>query len=379
MKLEEYICKGTQKLRCGYTTGSCAAAASKAAAEMLMTGRTVSSVELMTPKGIKLCLDVNEPQLSAESASCSIIKDSGDDPDITNGIAVYSAVTLAESGFEITGGSGVGKVTKPGLDRPVGDYAINTVPRSMIKEAVLDVCSQCGYEGGIKVEIYIPEGESLAEKTYNPRLGIIGGISVIGTSGIVEPMSTRAILETVRVEMNMRKAEGKHSIVLTLGNYGEGYLAKELSFIQDRNVKCSNFIGDALDTAMEMGFENVLIAGHIGKLVKLGTGIMNTHSAQADGRIEVLVMCALLADADIDTLRKLTECVSTDAALDILNGRGLLRQTMDKLMERTQTYLDSKTKGRINAGALMFSNVYGFLGQTEKSGDITPILREEYS
>ena len=376
--MDNYIYHDGKMLRRGYTTGTCAAAASAAAARMLF-GMPCDEIELRLPGGDMLTLRPVDMKKDGDTASCAVIKDSGDDPDITNGIAVYSAITLAESGFEITGGRGVGKVTKPGLDRPVGDYAINTVPRSMIKEAVLDVCSQCGYDGGIRVEIYIPEGESLAEKTYNPRLGIIGGISVIGTSGIVEPMSTRAILETVRVEMNMRKAEGKHSIVLTLGNYGEGYLAKELSFIQDRNVKCSNFIGDALDMAMEMGFENVLIAGHIGKLVKLGTGIMNTHSAQADGRIEVLVMCALLADADIDTLRKLAECVSTDAALDILNGRGLLRQTMDKLMERTQTYLDSKTKGRINAGALMFSNVYGFLGQTEKAGDITAILREEYS
>ena len=192
-------------------------------------------------------------------------------------------------------------------------------------------------------------------------------------------MSTTALLDTVRLEMNMRKAEGRHSIILTLGNYGAGYLAKELSFIGDKNVKCSNFIGDALDIAMELGFENVLIAGHIGKLVKLGTGIMNTHSAQADGRIEVLVMCALMGGADIDTLRRLTNCVSTDAALDILHEKGYLDAAMDVLMQRTQNYLDAKAKDRIDIGALMFSNVYGFLGQTEKAVMITEKLREEYS
>ncbi|MBP3267680.1 MAG: cobalamin biosynthesis protein CbiD, partial [Ruminococcus sp.] len=270
--MDKYIYHDGKMLRRGYTTGTCAAAASAAAARMLF-GLPCEEIELTVPSGDTLILHPVDMKCDGSSALCAVIKDSGDDPDVTNGVAVYSKVELTESGFEITGGRGVGKVTQAGLDRPVGDFAINTVPRSMIKTAVLDVCKLAGYDKGIRVTIYVPGGEELALKTYNPRLGIVGGISIIGTSGIVEPMSTTALLDTVRLEMNMRKAEGRHSIILTLGNYGAGYLAKELSFIGDKNVNCSNFIGDALDIAMELGFENVLIAGHIGKLVKLGTGI----------------------------------------------------------------------------------------------------------
>ncbi|MBR5683614.1 MAG: cobalamin biosynthesis protein CbiD [Ruminococcus sp.] len=355
MKLEEYICRGKEKLRCGYTTGSCAAAAAKAAAEMLMTGRKAEYVELMTPRGIKLCLDVTGQKLGGGAASCAIVKDSGDDPDITNGIKVFAEVSAAESGVEIIGGEGIGRVTKAGLDQPVGEAAINSVPRRMICEAVMEIAEKYGYSGGFRVKISVPDGIGIAKKTYNPRMGIEGGISIIGTSGIVEPMSNAALVETIRTEAKMRRAEGQRNMLLTLGNYSESFVQNELSFSLERSVTCSNFIGEAIDIGLELGFESILIVGHIGKLVKLGAGIMNTHSSWADGRMDVLVTCGVLAGADMDTLRKLPDCATADAAMDILDEKGYLEKTAEVLEKRMESYLNARVKGEARIAAIAFS------------------------
>ncbi|MBO4524742.1 cobalt-precorrin-5B (C(1))-methyltransferase CbiD [Ruminococcus sp.] len=378
MKLEEYICRGKQKLRCGYTTGSCAAAAAKAAAEMLMTGREVVSVELLTPKGIKLCLDVNNQKLSDDSASCSIVKDSGDDPDITNGISVFAEVSTAVSGVEIIGGNGIGRVTKAGLDQPVGEAAINTVPRRMIYEAVMEIAEKYGYSGGFRVKISVPDGCDIAAKTYNPRMGIEGGISIIGTSGIVEPMSNTALVETIRTEAKMRRAEGQRNMLLTLGNYSESFVQNELAFSLERSVTCSNFIGDAIDIGLELGFESILIVGHIGKLVKLGAGIMNTHSSWADGRMDVLVTCGVIAGVDVDTLKKIPDCVTADAAMDILDEKGYLEKTAEVLEKRIENYLNARVNGEAKIAAIAFSFKRDLLIKTSLADElIKAIMGEE--
>ncbi len=378
MKLEEYICRGKQKLRCGYTTGSCAAAAAKAAAEMLMTGRKVISVELLTPKGIKLCLDVNEQKLSDDSASCSIVKDSGDDPDITNGISVFAEVSTTVSGVEIIGGKGIGRVTKAGLDQPVGEAAINTVPRRMIYEAVMEIAEKYGYSGGFSIKISVPKGCEIATKTYNPRMGIEGGISIIGTSGIVEPMSNTALVETIRTEAKMRRAEGQRNMLLTLGNYSESFVQNELAFSLERSVTCSNFIGDAIDIGLELGFESILIVGHIGKLVKLGAGIMNTHSSWADGRMDVLVTCGVIAGVDVDTLKKIPDCVTADAAMDILDEKGYLEKTAEVLEKRIENYLNARVNGEAKIAAIAFSFKRDLLIKTSLADElIKTIMGEE--
>ena len=375
--MNEFIYRSGKMLRCGYTTGSCAAA--KAAAIGILTGETVSSVELATPKGITLTLDIHEPEITAGYAKCAVKKDSGDDPDITNGILVSAKVTKAESGITITGGEGIGKVTKPGLDQPVGEYAINSVPRKMITEAVRGAAEKYGYYGGFSVEISIPGGAELAKRTYNPRLGIEGGISVIGTSGIIEPMSNTALIDTIRTEIRMRKAEGHENIFFTLGNYSENYIARTMPFDIDKSVKCSNFIGEAIDIALEYGFRGILITGHIGKLVKLGAGIMNTHSAQADGRMDVLVTCGVLAGADTGTLKKIPECATTDAALAILDEAGYLRETLDILSKRAGYYLDAKVKGAAKTAAIMFSDKYDISVKTAGVDELLKAIEEEYN
>ena len=340
--LDEYIYHGKEKLRCGYTTGSCAAAASKAAAEMLLTGEFVHETQLMTPKGIELHLPTENAEISEVFASCAVRKDSGDDPDITNGILVYAKSERIPFGIEIDGGKGIGRVTKAGLDQPVGNAAINSVPRKMISAAVSEICEKYDYHGGIRITISVPDGEQIALKTYNPRMGIEGGISIIGTSGIVEPMSSRALIDTIKVEERMRRSEGRKNLLLTIGNYSRNFLAENMPMIMNYGVKCSNYIGDAIDIALELGFESVLIVGHIGKLVKLGAGIMNTHSAQADGRMDVLVTCGVMADVDPQILKKLPSCATVDAALDELDKANAVDRVAAVLMEKALYYLDAK-------------------------------------
>ncbi|WP_303820859.1 cobalt-precorrin-5B (C(1))-methyltransferase CbiD [Ruminococcus flavefaciens] len=377
MRLEEYVYRGAEKLRCGYTTGSCAAAAAKAAAEMIFTGHEVTGVKLMTPKGIMLDLDVVDAEMKDGSASCAIVKDSGDDPDITNGIRVYSRVRLIPEGTVILGGEGVGVVTKAGLDRPVGDAAINTVPRRMISGAVAEIAEKYGYSGGFEVTVSIPQGVELAKKTFNPRMGIEGGISVIGTSGIVEPMSNTAVIETIRAEANIRRAAGQRNMLLTIGNYSEDFVQRELPFSLERSVTCSNFIGDSIDIGMELGFESILIVGHIGKLVKLGAGIMNTHSSWADGRMDVLVTCGVLAGADTDTLKRLPDCATADAAMDILEEGGYLEKTADILSRRMDSYLRARVKDSIPIAALAFSYKRQLQVRTALAEELIKAITEE--
>ena len=377
--MDRFVFRSGEKLRCGFTTGSCAAAASKAAASAVLSGAPAERVGLPTPKGITLDIPVERCEISGRSALCSVIKDSGDDPDVTNGIEVCARVELTGGGVTIDGGEGVGTVTKPGLDQPPGNAAINSVPRKMIAAAVSEAAEQYDYHGGFHVVISIPRGAEIAAKTYNPRMGIEGGISVIGTTGIVEPMSSSALVDTIRLEERMRRSEGCRSLLLTLGNYSQSFIQRSMPFALDRCVTCSNFIGDAVDAALEYGFERILIIGHIGKMAKLGAGIMNTHSAQADGRMEVLVTCGLLAGASTDVLKRITECVTADAAIALLKEAGVLEGAMEILGRRAEYYLSAKVKGAVPTGAVMFSDKFGILVETPSAGELIKTITEEYN
>jgi len=318
-------------LRCGYTTGTCAAAAAKAATEMLLKKQLIHEVSVVIPNGEVPVFEVLDAFFNEESASCAIKKQSGDDPDVTDGILVYATVSSIPQGVSIDGGKGVGRVTKPGLDQPVGSAAINSIPRKMIANEVTAVCNAAHYAGGINVVISIPGGEELALRTFNPRLGIIGGLSIIGTSGIVEPMSNTALIGAIRTDLQVLAAAGEIRLLVTVGNFGERFAADVLGLPLLYQVKCANFIGDTLTAAAELGFERVLVAGHIGKLVKLGLGITNTHSAHGDGRLEALIACALRAGAGLELLSKIDDCATTEAAVSLLREAELLSQTMEIL------------------------------------------------
>lgn len=377
MKLETYVYKDQKKLRCGYTTGSCSAAAAKAAVAMLLTGKKVETVSLLTPKGIKLQLLVENVCLSEKRAACGIRKDAGDDADVTNGILIMAeAEKRDEPGVFLTGGQGIGRVTKPGLEQQPGCYAINRIPRQMIREAAESVMEENGYEGGISIVISAPEGERIAAKTFNPSLGIEGGISILGTSGIVEPMSEKALVDTIALEMQMHEARGESYCIITPGNYGMHFIRQTLKLDLKKTVKCSNFIGDTIDMAPVYHMKGLLLVGHLGKLVKLGVGIMNTHSRYADGRMEVLAACALEAGADTGLLREIMNCVTTDEAVAVCKEAGLSEQVMAILMKKIEFHLKKRIYEGIRIGAVVFSNQYGLLGMTEEAEWLLPVIRE---
>ena len=362
--MEEYIVKDGKKLRLGYTTGSCAAAAAKAAAFMLLTGRRKDTIDLLTPKGIRLHLTVEEIRITSAEASCAIRKDSGDDPDATRGTLVFACVRKTDApGVLIDGGAGVGRVTKRGLDQPVGAAAINSVPRRMIEENVREVCALCGYDGGVSVVISVPEGEALAKKTFNPRLGIVGGISILGTTGIVEPMSEQALVDTIRVELRQRREMGAEYVLLTPGNYGADFIRDSIGIDPRTAVLTSNFIGDALELSHELGFHGALLIGHIGKLVKLAGGMWNTHSKFGDCRMELLAAHAASLGLRPEKVSELLACVMCDDALRILLEEQLYDSVLARLAGRIEFHLRHKC-GEMEVGAMVFSKEYGRLCQT---------------
>ncbi|ABX41749.1 cobalt-precorrin-5B (C(1))-methyltransferase CbiD [Lachnoclostridium phytofermentans] len=370
-----YILKDNKKLRYGYTTGSCAAAAAKAATLMLLCKTEVHYVDLMTPKGIRLNLKILDIIMEEDSVTCAVQKDSGDDPDVTNGIMVYAKVSKNEEGTVcIDGGIGVGRVTKAGLEQPKGNAAINRVPRQMITDAVMEVCDENDYASGINVEIIIPQGVEIAKRTFNPNLGIVGGISVLGTSGIVEPMSEAALIESIRVEMKMAVANGAEYLLLSPGNYGADFTKENLSIPNVQSIKFSNYVGEAIDIANELGVKGILFISHIGKFIKVAGGIMNTHSKYADARMEILAANAVLAGASIHTLEEILKCVTTDEALAILELSGITEKTMEHVVEKIKHYLNRRAYESMEIGAIIFSNEYGILGQTENAKELLRCL-----
>ncbi len=368
--MENYVYKENRKLRCGYTTGSCAAAASKAAAIMLLTKRRVDVISLKTPKGLILNLKIEEINISETEVCCAVRKDAGDDADCTDGVLVFAKVGYCDSGINIDGGFGVGRITKPGLDQPVGAAAINSVPRRMIEEAVLDVFETCSYSGGMSIEIYVPMGVSIAENTFNPRLGIEGGISILGTSGIVEPMSEQALVATIYAEMKLRAFGGTKNLLVTPGNYGRDFARDYLGLDLDSGIKCSNFIGETIDMAYEFQIERILLIGHIGKLVKIAAGIMNTHSKWADARMEVLCSAAVMAGADIYICRKILQCVTADEAVEILKRNDLIESVMSYIMQKIYVNLNRRAYEGMTVEVIMFSNIYGVLGTTNSAMEL---------
>lgn len=366
--MENYIIKDGKRLRLGYTTGSCAAAAAKAAAWMLLTGRKRERISITTPKGITLDLEVKQIRMEPGLVQCAIEKDSGDDPDVTKGTLIFASVSPTKApGITIDGGEGIGRVTKRGLDQPVGAAAINSVPRQMIRENVEQVCRLADYRGGLSVLIFAPEGEKLAKKTFNPRLGIMGGISILGTTGIVEPMSEQALVDTIRVELRQRRENGAEYVLLTPGNYGSDYIRESLGIDPKTAVLTSNFIGDALDICAELGFRGALLIGHIGKLVKLAGGMMNTHSKYGDCRMEILAAHAGAAGLEGERISQMLECATCDDAIRILDEAGLREQTLGRLIRRIAFLLSCRAGETLETGAVLFSKEYGLLCETENA------------
>ena len=375
--MEQFVVKDGKQLRLGYTTGSCAAAAAKAAGWMLLTGREKKTIGLHTPKGIDLTLHVEEITRGADFVSCAIAKDAGDDPDVTAGALIFARVALkASPGVDIDGGFGVGRVTKPGLDQSVGNAAINSVPRAMIRENLLEIARELDYPGGFTVEISVPLGEELAKKTFNPRLGIEGGISILGTTGIVEPMSEQALVDTIHVELRQRREGGADYVLLAPGNYGVDYIKGAMGIDPATAVMTSNFIGDALEMCRELDFRGVLLIGHIGKLVKLAGGMWNTHSRYGDCRMDILTACAAAEGLHGGAAAEMLCCATCDDALRLLKEQGLYDAVLHRLAGRIDAMLPYKC-GDMEAGAILFSKEYGYLCETKGAAALLRRIKED--
>ena len=438
--MDTFVYKDHKKLRCGYTTGTCAALAAQGAVRFLLTGSWKETEEIMTPKGIPVAISLEEKSSGDGWAECAVRKDAGDDYDVTNGILVYaraefvkdknfyqkvqmSHLESSESGaageketpglrledgsqqekeepdqqnaessetlIEIDGGIGIGRVTKPGLDQPVGAAAINSVPRKMIRDAVYALLEEAGEFLPVSITISVPAGVEAAKKTFNPVLGIEGGISVLGTSGIVEPMSEEALVETIRTHLNVLRAEGRKWVIAVLGNMGAGFLK---GYLTEQNktsvgsmeafmnslVTMSNFVGRTIDITAELGFSGILIAGHMGKLVKIGNGIMNTHSREADGRMDTMLSCALSAGTeDLELLRKIQESNTTDEVMDHLKQAGILDDTIKVLLKRAAWHLAHRSRDEVKTGMIVFGTKGEYLGETEDADMILKKALEE--
>jgi cobalt-precorrin-5B (C1)-methyltransferase len=350
-------------LKTGYTTGSCATAASKAAISMLLSKNVIDTVQITVPTGQKLSLEVLDISRGIDTCSCAIRKDGGDDPDATHNMLIYSTVSLVPSKGKrkilIDGGEGVGRVTLKGLDQKVGNAAINSVPRSMIEAAVLDVLNECDESlienKDVSVVISIPNGEEVARRTFNPHLGIVGGLSILGTTGIVDPMSSRALIATFKTELSVFKEQGIKNFSLVLGNYGLNFAENELNIELKPYVMCSNYLGDTLDCAIENKMEDVLLVAHIGKLVKCAVGILNTHSRNGDGRIDAFIRSALVCGASLSCLREIEKSATTDAILQVLVKYEILEEVLLDIKRRVVETINRRTYGFLNVEIICFT------------------------
>lgn len=338
--LDKYITQDGKRLRLGYTTGSAATGAAKAAAIMLETGREIEFVEIETPAMIDLELEVLDIEIGEGFVSCGIVKDAGDDPDSTDGMKIYARVSKREDGeIVIDGGEGIGRITKKGLFGKIGEAAINPVPRQMIEKELRELSSS-----GHNVLIYAPEGVEVGKKTFNENIGIEGGISIIGTKGIVYPMSNDALIKTIELELDsIYEEHGNVRILFVLGNHGES-LIKEKG-VDLPTVKVSNFIGEAFSYAYYKGFRDFLLVGHIGKLSKLSIGIFNTHNRTADTRLEAFIYYMAMRGFSYEKFLDVSRLTTAEQAAEYLFDHGLEYIIGDMTKgseERIRTYLKDK-------------------------------------
>ncbi|HBG5847599.1 TPA: cobalt-precorrin-5B (C(1))-methyltransferase [Clostridioides difficile] len=407
--MEEYVYIDGKKYRRGYTTGSCATGASKAAVYMLITKNKINTINIDTPKGIPLLLKVDNINISDTFVECSIKKDGGDDIDATHTMDIYARAEIVSKNdknkgyltlkdidslstnseckselykfIRVYGGTGIGVVTKKGLSVDVGKPAINPTPLKMINHEIRKLIgdnfeSILGNDKVLKITIFAPQGETVAKKTFNPRLGIVGGISIIGTTGIVEPMSDEGWKKSLSIELQMKKEQGLDKIILVPGNHGEQFIREKLNLDIKYVVRVSNFIGYMIKEAQRIGYKKILMAGHIGKFIKVSAGIFNTHSKVADARNEILVANLALMGARYEFLNKINQCVTTEEAVELINSseyREVYNILSNKCRERVKQYLNEDSDD-IDVEVIIFSMDKSSLGKSDNTDDLVEVF-----
>ena len=338
-KIEEYVYFHGKKLRYGYTTGSSATAATKAALTYLLDNdkNDIPEVTIGLPSGKPLTIKINSLKKKEDYVLASVLKDGGDDPDVTHGLEIFSRVSLRnDSEINIFGGVGVGKVTKNGLPIPPGNSAINPTPMKMIRETVESILP----EGmGADVEIFVPKGEETAKKTLNSKLGIVGGISILGTTGIVKPMSEEAWKASLAVELKMAlEITGSEEAIFLFGNRGKQYLTDNFQDNTSQAVVISNFVGYMFDRACEFKAKKIYFIGELGKFVKVAGGIFHTHSRVSDAKMEILTANALLVGESMENLKKIMASNTTEEATKYIEKTEVYDLLAKKAKQKCEEY-----------------------------------------
>jgi len=332
-----------RKLRTGFTTGTCAAAASKAALLALVNQKTIDIVEVKLPKGNKLSIQIHSCVFNKKSSRCSVIKDGGDDPDVTHGaeIIVDLKITDVVNQVEIHGGEGIGTVTKPGLGLEIGKPAINPVPKKMVEENVREVSDIILKKSGIQLIISVPKGAEIALKTDNPRLGIVGGISILGTSGIVIPYSTASFAAAIRQSLDVTVAMGNDTVVLTTGGRSEDFAKPLFELPTHCFVQMGDFAGYSIEQCSKKGIKKAFVVGFIGKLAKMATGVKQTHVKGSKVNMNFLSIIAQKSGADEKTILEINEANSARHVLEIIKKvdiQNFFRQICSEVYKHMRNY-----------------------------------------
>ena len=369
--MDDYAYVNGKKLRKGFTTGTCATAATAAAISMILNQDIEEKVTVSTANGVEVTMDIKDPSFGELTASAAVEKDGGDDADATHGLLIYSTVTLLpdSNDIEIDGGEGVGRVTQKGLKCDVGMAAINPTPRAMIEKIARQLL---GPNCGAKIIISVPGGEETAKLTYNSRLGIVGGISILGTTGIVNPMSEESWKASITIELTMLYNQGYRSVVLAPGNYGEDFATNVLGIPPHRIVNMSNFVGHVLKEVQRIGFTRVLMVGHMGKFVKVAGGIFSTHSKDSDARMEIIMANLALLGAPVELLEKVDQCITTDAAgtfIEEYHYEEVYQVLVDKMKFRSERLLRNR-KPEVSIDVVTFGTEAGYLASTQTLEEI---------